>query len=144
MAEATKSLAAEIEAVLRKRVSINCGQRRAEPYYSIIGIPEAAAEIAALQGRAFEDGAKVDEEWLTPAQLRYLSRVSIRPAPIGAIGATRVAAEKLLRMGLWTTEQVRSNHRERTYYRITNAGLAALKSACSAALPLQPEGESDA
>ena len=53
-----KSLAAEIEAVMKKHIRLNGREKWDEPYYSLLGFPEAAAEIAALQSRAFEDGAR--------------------------------------------------------------------------------------
>ena len=52
-----KSLAAEIEAVLMKHVRADFEAMKTGPW-GIAGIPEAAAEIAALQSRAFEDGAR--------------------------------------------------------------------------------------
>lgn len=51
-----KSLAAEIEAVLIKRVKVV--RIRGQRVRFIEDIPALAAEIAALQSRAFEDGAR--------------------------------------------------------------------------------------
>lgn len=55
-----KSLAAEIEAVMKKHVRLNGREKWDEPYYSLIGFPEAAAEIAALQSR---DGLIAFARW---------------------------------------------------------------------------------
>jgi flagellar biosynthesis/type III secretory pathway protein FliH len=56
MGDATKSLAAEIGAILRKHRAqrlITGSEEKMED-----AIPQIAAEIAALQSRAFEDGAR--------------------------------------------------------------------------------------
>lgn len=58
MSDATKSLAAEIEAVLGRRLYVSLTPAAGAPSVKIVGIPEAAAEIAALQSRAFDDGAR--------------------------------------------------------------------------------------
>lgn len=54
-----KSLAARIEAVLQQRLRLVIATNGSiHTAAGIGGIPEAAAEIAALQSRAFEDGAR--------------------------------------------------------------------------------------
>ena len=52
-----KSLAAEIEAVLRAN-TCELGQAVEADRFLIVDVKKAAAEIAALQSRAFEDGAR--------------------------------------------------------------------------------------
>ncbi|WP_437871175.1 hypothetical protein ACSD7O_19600 [Methylorubrum extorquens] len=56
-----KSLAAEIEAALTARVKVI--RIRGQRVRFIEDIPALAAEIAALQGRAFEDGARGSVRW---------------------------------------------------------------------------------
>ena len=54
-----KSLAAEIEAVLHRCLRLVIATDGSiQTAAGVGGIPEAAAEIAALQSRAFEDGAR--------------------------------------------------------------------------------------
>lgn len=94
MGDATKSLAAEIEAVMRKHiVNIRTGAQT--------GIPEAAAEIAArVQSRAFEDGARwmrerafdVARAWQMPAapptaDEMLIARVQARNETVAGIAA---------------------------------------------------------
>lgn len=55
---ADKSLAAEIEAVLRKHISFDVTEDDAGMTCAVIGFRVAAAEIAALQSCAFEYGAR--------------------------------------------------------------------------------------
>lgn len=114
MGDATKSLAAEIEAVLRDQIVL----RRMGPDSFVEGYEEAAekiaARIAAIQSRAFEDGAR----WMRERAEERARIWAIPDLPPAAY------ADDELMAGI----QARNE---------TVAGIAA----GVAALPLQPEGE---
>ncbi|ACK82507.1 hypothetical protein [Methylorubrum extorquens] len=120
MAEATKSLAAEIEAVMRKHIKCDAtGLAPAVASVFLQGIPEAAAEIAALQGRTFEDGARWMRERAKQA-CETEREVSRNMAAVYSDGG-------------------------RLYDELCGqADALGAIAATIAALPLQPEGESDA
>ena len=99
-----KSLAAEIEAVLGRRLHVSLTPAAGGPSAKIVGIPEAASEIAALQSRAFEDGARwmrerafdVARAWQVPAapptaDETLIARVQARNETVAGIAAGIVA-----------------------------------------------------
>ena len=114
---ADKSLAAEIEAVLTARVKAI--RIRGQRVRFIEDIPALAAEIAALQGRAFEDGARIG--------LRDHRAVTLR--------RMHARAERMMQ-----TAYRAGNSTDGAIYREEVDALMWVL----AALPLQPEGESDA
>jgi hypothetical protein len=110
-----KSLAAEIEAVLQKRLYVSVTPAAGLPATKIVGIPAAAAEIAALQSRAFEDGAQWMREKATD---------------------TADYARERAAMALHGSCDGSDTNR-------TRRDLAQSLKGQISALPLQPEGESD-
>ncbi|MCP1545368.1 hypothetical protein [Methylorubrum extorquens] len=109
-----KSLAAEIEAVLRAN-TCELGQADEADRFLIVDVKKAAAEIAALQSRAFEDGARWMRERAYNAviDVRHAAACNFSPEFSGAQGEAR-----------------------------TNSLATAAKAVL--ALPLQPEGERNA
>lgn len=103
-----KSLAAEIEAVLRKFAHVG-------PDGQVMGLQEASKVLAALQSRAFEDGAR----WMRERAFDVARAWQMPAAP-------PTADEMLI-----ARVQARNE---------TVAGIAA----GIASLPLQPEGERNA
>lgn len=113
MGDATKSLAAEIGAILRKHRAqrlITGSEEKMED-----AIPQIAAEIATLQSRAFEDGARWMRERAYSAviDVRHAAACNFSPEFSGVQGEAR-----------------------------TNSLATAAKAI--QALPLQPEGERNA
>jgi hypothetical protein len=114
MAEATKSLAAEVEAVLRKFAHVG-------PEGQIMGLHEASKVLAALQGRAFEDGART--KVLATGWLKSMGRRDDEERGPVVEFVIDTSRQHAMTFGdIWNGQP----------HQIV------------AALPLQPEGESDA
>ncbi|GEL42310.1 hypothetical protein MEX01_29010 [Methylorubrum extorquens] len=133
MAEATKSLAAEIEAVLRKFAHVG-------PDGQIMGLHEASKVLAALQGCAFEDGAR---KGLSDALASYDGAVRERETAEAVYGEVCASAGEAPDIG-WIMDRIGAEGACMRSSMAEKIAQSKLIDAVRAALPLQPEGESDA